>query len=350
MPPQLLREVPLAPLTSFGTGGNAQHFAPIDSVANLVEGLNFAESAKLPWWLLGGGSNVLIADAGLPGVVLQWRNREIAVLRRTNDLTFVKVAAGTHWEEFVQWSVNQGLHGIECLSGIPGQVGAAPIQNIGAYGQEVAQTIDAVNVLVLESRAEIRLTNVQCEFSYRDSGFKRQPQHQIVTSVEFALLNHGLPCTTYAQVRERANAAAPSLANVREIVLQLRREKSMLLDPSDPNSRSAGSFFTNPVVDAAFAQAVLESAAPTAPIWPAGDGRVKLSAAWLIENSGMAKGYGQGTVGLSANHTLAIVNRGGATTREILAFAAHVSERVKATFGVQLQREPVYLRSALDIR
>jgi len=237
---------------------------------------------------------------------------------------------------------------VECLSGIPGQVGAAPIQNIGAYGQEVAQTIDAVNVIGVADRSEHRLTNIQCEFAYRDSCFKRAPRRYIVTSVEFALLNHSIPCTTYAQVRERTNAGPASLASVRQMVLQLRREKSMLLDPTDPNSRSAGSFFTNPIVDNELAQ-VLLATWPAAPHWPGPAGTVKLSAAWLIENSGMNKGYGRGAVGLSQNHTLAIINRGGATSAAILAFAAHVADRVDAVFGMQLQREPVYLGTSLDI-
>lgn len=349
MAAELLSNVPLAPLTSFGTGGCAQWFARVDNARELAEMLEFADKSKLPWWLLGGGSNVLIADAGLSGVVLQWRSREIAVLRRNDDLTFVKVAAATNWDEFVQWSIDQGLYGVECLSGIPGQVGAAPIQNIGAYGQEVAQTIEAVNVIGVDDRSDRRLTNIQCEFSYRDSCFKRAPRRYIVTSVEFALHNHGIPCTTYAQVRERANAGALSLASLRQIVLQLRREKSMLLDPTDPNSRSAGSFFTNPVVDADFARLLLASSSAKVPHWPSPDGKLKLSAAWLIENSGMGKGYGSGAVGLSQHHTLAIINRGGATTAEILAFAAHVADRVNAAFGVRLQREPVYLGNPLDI-
>jgi UDP-N-acetylmuramate dehydrogenase len=265
----------------------------------------------------------------------------------------VTAAAGEPWDELVASTVANGWQGLECLSGIPGLVGATPVQNVGAYGQDVSETIVAVGVVDRQTRRTRALTPAECRFAYRDSALKREPARFVVTWVCFELRPGGPPALKYAELqRVFAGRAAPSLTEVREAVLALRRAKSMVLDPFDPNRRSAGSFFTNPVVAPEVADEVvrralergLAASAAAVPRWPDEGGRVKLAAGWLIEKSGIAKGLRHGHVGVSSAHALALVHHGGGTTRELLELAEHIRARVQEAFGVELEREPVVMR------
>lgn len=352
-PSRWQENVPLGPLTTLGVGGPARWLVEVASAEAVRQAVGFANDRGLPWWVLGGGSNVVIADAGLPGVVLRPVDTRVQVDTQGN-VAELRVGAGLPWDELVKWTVERGLFGLECLSGIPGLVGAAPIQNIGAYGQEVAETLARVEAWEVGTGRTVTLEAADCAFAYRDSRFKREPGRYVVTAVVLRLGKTGKPCLRYEPVRQWFGDDPPpdhpaGLLAVRHAVLALRRQKSMLADPDDPDARSCGSFFTNPIVTAAEAEAALArlqaSLQPgeSPPRWPAGPGKVKLSAAWLIERSGLHRGYGEGPVGLSRRHTLALVNRGDATAADVLAFEAHVRERVLQATGVRLEREPVLL-------
>jgi UDP-N-acetylmuramate dehydrogenase len=286
--------------------------------------------------VLGGGSNVVAPDEGWPGDVVLVRSH--GIVRAGDSLT---VAAGHDWDELVAHTVEAGLAGMEALSGIPGSTGATPIQNVGAYGQEVAQTITAVRVWDRAEKVERTLSPEECGFAYRDSRLKREPGRFVVLDVTFAL--HPGPESmpvTYAELARtlgvQIGGTAP-LADVRTAVLDLRRGKGMVWDPADPDSRSAGSFFTNPVVPAS-------RAVEGAPSWPAGDGLVKLSAAWLVQHAGYGRGTRRGRVGTSSKHSLALTTEDGATAGELLAFADEVVGAVEQRFGVRLEREPTAVR------
>ena len=346
---QLLHDVPLAPRTTFGLGGSARCLVEVTDEACLVEALRWAAAEDLPVLVLGGGSNVVVGDDGWDGLVVHMALRGIELFRTAGRLV-LRAAAGEPWDEVVARAVDEGAAGLECLSGIPGSTGATPIQNVGAYGQEVSQVITAVHVW--DRRAGVRrvLAPEECRFGYRDSALKRDPDGAVVLAVDLALRPGGAPALRYAELaRAFEGAAAPSLSEVRERVLALRRSKSMVIDEADDNRRSAGSFFTNPVVEAAVAAALVEQAvregvaasAAAVPRFPADEGRVKLAAAWLIEAAGFRKGERRGAVGISSRHALALVHHGGGTTRELLALAEEIRERVRARFGVELQREPV---------
>lgn len=335
------RDVPLGPRTTLGVGGPAWALAEAPDAARARALLEWAAEAGRPALVLGGGSNVLVADAGYPGLVVRLTDRRLRI-----DGDRVEAGAGLDWGALVEACVARELAGVECLAGIPGEVGAAPIQNIGAYGQELAETLESVEVLERATGHARALSAAECEFGYRDSRFKRDRDAFVVTKVVLRLSPAGAPALRYPELARAVEGAAPSLEQVRQAVLRIRRGKSMVLDPADPNSRSAGSFFTNPIVPAAVADDVLTRAearglgAP--PRYPA-EGGVKLSAAWLIERAGFEKGYGEGPAGLSSRHCLALVNRGSATARDILRLAATVRRGVQDAFGVTLVPEPVFL-------
>jgi len=346
--------VPLASYTSLQLGGPAEHFARIEDRAQLMAALTLARARDLPLTLLGGGSNVVVSDAGVRGLVLVMATRGVELLpadpaRPAEQL--VEAQAGESWDALVERCVAQDLAGLECLSGIPGTVGAAPLQNIGAYGQELSDTLRAVEVLDLESLTTRWLERDACELGYRDSRWKHQPGRELVLAVRLALQRGGAATLRYAELQAAVPTAAPSLSQVRSAVLGLRRGKSMLLDPADPNRRSVGSFFMNPVVSPQLAERVLQVAldagmiadAAALPRYPQPDGRLKLSAAWLIERAGIQKGERHGAVGVSSRHTLALVHHGGGSSAELLQLAASVQERVHTTFGIELAREPVLL-------
>ncbi|MCA9608475.1 MAG: UDP-N-acetylmuramate dehydrogenase [Myxococcales bacterium] len=334
---EILEHVPLAPRTSLELGGAARYYVEARDDATVVEALRWAKARGVAARILGGGSNLVVADSGVEGLVVEMAQRGLHI-----DGGRVRAAAGEPWDAFVARTVAEGLAGLECLSGIPGRVGATPIQNVGAYGQDVAETIEAVRVLDRDTLEERVLGPDDCAFGYRDSAFKRSPERAVVLEVTFALRPGGSPALRYAEL-ERAfeNDATPSLARVRDTVVALRRKKSMVIDPADPNSRSAGSFFTNPIVDASVADAISAASDVPVPRWPTDDGRVKLAAGWLIEQAGMHKGLDRGPVGISTVHALALVHRGGGTTTALLALADEVREAVRARFGVTLEREPV---------
>jgi UDP-N-acetylmuramate dehydrogenase len=333
---QVLREWKLSSLTTLGVGGIADRVVVVTDAAELVAAVRAADEAGTPLLVLGGGSNVVAPDAGWPGDVVAVRNRGIE-----RDGATLTVQAGEPWDDVVAYAVGNQLAGIEALSGIPGTTGATPIQNVGAYGQEVAQTITAVRVWDRAEKSERTLTPEDCGFGYRDSRLKREPGRFVVLDVTFALHPGQLSRPVgYAELARRLGVEvgepAP-LAAVREAVLGLRRGKGMVLDAGDPDSRSAGSFFTNPIVPA-------DRAVDGCPSWPAGDGHVKLSAAWLVQSAGFGRGTREGRVGTSSRHSLALTTEPGATTAELLAFADRVVTAVREQFGVTLVPEPTTVR------
>jgi UDP-N-acetylmuramate dehydrogenase len=352
-----LREhVPLAPHTTLGVGGPARWLVEAASEADVVAALAWAGERALPTLVLGGGSNLLVADRGFDGLVLRVRTGGVrAHAGGAHDSPVeVEVGAGERWDDFVGRAVANGWAGVECLSGIPGDVGATPIQNVGAYGQEVAESIVRVRAVERASGSVVELDGGALGFGYRTSIFKRAARDRyVIVAVRFALCPGGAPALRYGELVShfsgRVGRGGPSLAAVREAVIALRRGKSMVLDPGDENGRSAGSFFMNPTLDAASAartrERVLDAGVlgpgETMPEFSSPDGAVKLSAAWLIESAGFRKGTSDGAVGISTRHALALVNRGGATAAEIVAFAGRVRESVIDRFGVALAPEPV---------
>jgi UDP-N-acetylmuramate dehydrogenase len=340
------RDVPLAPLTTLELGGAAKHFVRAEDEQTLVEALRWAADRSLPAAILGGGSNLIVPDAGYAGLVVQ-----MALARLEFDGGEVRAGAGVPWERVVDGAVDRGWAGVECLTGIPGSTGATPIQNVGAYGQEVGDRIRSVRVIRCDTFASEELSAEECDFAYRNSRFKREPGRFVVTEVLFAMQPGGSPTIGYAEL-EKSVAPDASLGEVRNAVLELRRKKSMVLDPGDPNRRSAGSFFLNPIVSAEEAARVAEQAvaagliadAGEMPSYPLGGGAAKLAAGWLIEKAGVRKGTRRGAVGVSTRHALGLVHHGGGTTAELLAFADEIRTRVRERFGVELEREPRLLR------
>ena len=334
---------PLSGLTTMRVGGPAARLVRVTTTDELVNAVREVDDAQEPLLVLGGGSNLVVADDGFPGTVVRVLTAGV-VERERDGRVELTAQAGETWEPFVARCVAKGLAGVESLSGIPGSIGATPIQNVGAYGQEVAETVVSVRVLDRERDAVEELPAADCGFAYRSSAFKRAPGRWIVLAVTFALERRELSAPlTYAELAGtlavEPGEGAP-LADVREAVLGLRRGKGMVLDPADPDSVSAGSFFTNPILsEEAFA--ALEERAERPPRFPEPDGRVKTSAAWLIERAGFARGHGDpATVAISAKHTLALTNRGGGTTAELLALAREIAAGVEARFDVRLEPEP----------
>lgn len=337
----LRRDESLANHTTLGIGGPADFFLPISNASLLPGIIEEVATSKLPVTILGEGSNVLVADAGVRGLVLQLQTQAIH-FRPVEDGVFVDVAAGVVWDDLVAESVARDCAGIECLSGIPGYVGAAPVQNIGAYGQELSQTLVEVQAIDRTSGTPVRIDAAACGFGYRTSNFKTVWKDRfLITALRLHLKIIGPGPIMYGELRQALANRDATLTAVRETVLELRKKKSMVLDETDPNTKSVGSFFTNPVVDLA----KLDAAKAAGYEGPTFDtvGGMKLSAAWLIEAAGFKKGYQHGNVGLSSNHSLAIINRGGATAADVIALAKSVRNAVAQKFGVLLQPEPVAL-------
>jgi UDP-N-acetylmuramate dehydrogenase len=335
------RLVPLAPRTTLRIGGPAARMVEMSTEDDVASAVQEASVHGEPLFVLGGGSNVVVADDGFPGLVARMTIRGISAVR-DGDRVVVDVGAGEEWDALVARAVDEGWRGIASLSGIPGLVGGTPIQNVGAYGEEVADVIDRVRVFDRTASAFVDLRPTECRFGYRASLFKHDDRW-IVTRVRFAF-DRGRDATVrYAELARALSthegAAAPA-GVVRDAVIALRRSKGMVLDPTDPDTTSAGSFFVNPVVDAAVA-ARIQAIAGAPPRFAAGEGRVKLAAAWLVERAGFAKGWGEGRVGVSRKHALALVNRGGASARELLDVARTIRDGVRARFGVVLEPEPV---------
>jgi len=344
---EIQEHVELGPLTTLGVGGAARWFVRAHDEATVQSALAWAREHRVELRVLGGGSNLVVADAGVDAVVVQIALRGVKTQAVAGALELT-AAAGEPWDDVVRTAVERGCAGVECLSGIPGLVGATPIQNVGAYGQEVSDTITAVRALDTKSGVIVTVPANACGFAYRDSVFKSgQPGRWVVLAVTYRLRPAGAPTTAYADVQRQLatrGSGQPTLTDVRETVLAIRRSKSMVLDdPDDPNRHSCGSFFLNPILRAGEADAVTARAGDaTMPRWPQPDGRVKLSAAWLIERAGFARGARVGAVGLSTRHTLAVVAHAGAQASDVIAFARRVQDAVATRFGVRLTPEPVF--------
>jgi UDP-N-acetylmuramate dehydrogenase len=342
--------IPLAPLTTFNVGGPARYFIDAHSEHEVAEAVALAFARKLPLFVLGGGSNLLVSDNGWPGLVLKVSLAGIEFEGDRLKMLF-HAGAGENWDELVALAVSKNCGGIECLSGIPGTVGGTPVQNVGAYGQEVSETITRVHALEIATGQTVELTNADCGFSYRSSVFNTTRRDQyIVLGVSYLLHRNCEPKIKYADLKKffAANSDKPTLQQVRDAVRSIRQSKAMLLVNGDEDYRSAGSFFKNPIVSPAEAdrvQKLAETRTPgkTLPRFPAANGQVKLAAAWLVEQSGFHKGYSLGPVGISRKHTLAIVNRSNATAKDILALKDVIEKKVFDTWGVSLQPEPVFL-------
>lgn len=337
---EIREQVELAQYTTFGVGGPARWFVQARSEADVQASVEWAAERGVPSFVLGGGSNLLIRDEGFEGLILQMA---IDGIERTG--TDFEVGAGVEWDRFVDATIEVGCSGVECLAGIPGTVGGTPVQNVGAYGQEVSSTVERVRVWDNELRKFAWLSNAECGFAYRESIFNTAEKGRyIVTSVVFRL-GQGAPTLKYAELAKKLEGTNPSLREVAEMVRTIRRGKGMVIDAGDPDSRSAGSFFKNPIVSMEAVERVV-AAAGEVPKWAAGDGKWKLPAAWLLEHAGFVKGYGAGPVGISSKHTLALVNRGDATFADVMRMQEEIAAGVEQKFGVRLEREPVVLGSA----
>ena len=341
---QLEENVPLGPLTTIGIGGPARFFIRAQSVDDIQAARALAGERSLPLFILGGGSTLLISDEGFDGLVVQVDLRGITV-ESEDEFAMVKAAAGEPWDSFVAFAVERGLAGIECLSGIPGSCGATPIQNVGAYGQDVSETIARVEVYDRAMGRVAWLTAEECRFGYRSSLFKNHERERyVVLSVTFRLRRDGCATIRYPELQKYADEhgiSTSDLPAIREAVIAIRKRKGMVLDPNDADTRSDGSFFMNPVITAHEYEQFARRA-PDAPHFPAGDD-IKLSAAWLIEHAGFTKGYRHGNVGLSTKHTLALVNRGAGTAREVIELVAMIQQAVREKFGIAIHPEPNFI-------
>ena len=342
---QLEENVPLAPLTTIGIGGPARFFFRADSVDELRDALRWARENDQQVFILGGGSNLLISDAGFDGLVIQLDLRGITVESEDAQTVMVKAAASEPWDPFVAFTVEHGWAGVECLSGIPGSTGATPIQNVGAYGQDVSETIVRVETYDRNLGIVVWFTNWECRFGYRSSLFKNYERDRyVVLSVTFRLRRNGRATVKYPELQkfvEERGVSLDDLEGIREAVIAIRKRKGMVIDPNDPDTRSDGSFFMNPVLTLAQYDAFARRA-PEAPHFPSGD-EVKLSAAWLIEHAGFTKGFTHGNVGLSSKHSLAVINRGGGTAAEVVELVRMIQDAVRAQFGVEIHPEPNFI-------
>ncbi|MHB0937089.1 MAG: UDP-N-acetylmuramate dehydrogenase [Armatimonadota bacterium] len=350
-------DLQLSRFTTFQVGGPARHFVRATTRQTVIDSVEWAIERNLPLLVLGGGSNLLVADHGFPGLVLRidLRGTEQDTERGAVLLT---AAAGENWHELVTRIVAQNLAGVECLAGIPGQVGATPIQNVGAYGQEIKDTLYRVEALDLQTGKVCSFNNEECSFSYRKSRFKAEDRGRyIILGVTLRLIPGGEPKLFHDELERHLKAREfdpPQIADVAATVLDLRKRKSMILHEEDPNTRSVGSFFVNPVLDEKQFAMLLEAVKPymkegeRIPNYPTLDGKTKVSAAWLIEHAGYARGYVHGNVGLSTRHALALINRGGATAHDVVSFAREIRKRVRDRFDITLLPEPTLVGLSLD--
>ena len=345
---------PLAPFTTFGIGGPDRLFAEDASEDDVAEAAAWARERALLLFVLGGGSNLLVSDAGFNGLVLRVALRGIAVAEPVDDpgKVIYKASAGEDWDGFVERAVQDNCTGVECLAGIPGTVGGTPVQNVGAYGQDVASAIQRVRAFDKKESVFVEFPAAECGFAYRRSRFNSADRGRyVVTRVDFRLTQGGAPTERYAELERalaamRAGGREVSLAEVATAVRRLRQSKGMLLVEGDPDCRSAGSFFKNPVVTEEHVRGIADRSQKEPPRFPAGPepenrGKVKVPAAWLIEQAGFAKGYALGRAAVSSRHTLALVNLGGATAVEVLALAEQITAAVEEHFGLRLEEEPV---------
>jgi UDP-N-acetylmuramate dehydrogenase len=347
---------PLAPFTTFGIGGPARWFVQAVTEEQIDEAAAWAGEHGVALFVLGGGSNLLVSDTGFKGLVLRMSLRGIAVddAPHHSGHAIYRVAAGEDWDAFVERAVQDNCAGIECLAGIPGTVGGTPVQNVGAYGQEVSSAIERVRAFDLQEHAFVEFPAAECGFSYRRSRFNSADRGRyVVTRVDYRLTPGGAPTVRYTDLQralaeEKKEGREPSLAEVAALVRRVRQSKGMLMVEGDPDCRSAGSFFKNPVVNEEQLRQIAAGSEKEPPRFPAGpetesQGLVKVPAAWLIEQSGFAKGYTLGSAAISSRHTLALTNRGGASSADILTLATAISSAVESRFGVRLEMEPVML-------
>ncbi len=348
----LTDNVILAPFTTLGIGGPARFFAEAKSAEDLAEGVSWARARGIPLFVLGGGSNIVVSDDGFPGLVLRVSLRGVTT-RVEDDIVFVTASAGEDWDSLVAFCVNNNWAGVECLSGIPGLVGATPVQNVGAYGQDVSESFVSLEALDLTDDNAVTIGAGECRFGYRTSRFKTADRERfIITRVTYRLIANGRPALRYPELRRyltdqgTGNLDNLALKDVREAVLAIRKRKAMVIDAADPDSRSVGSFFVNPVVTVDEFDRIKTRAlriSQDIPAFPVDRGMIKLSAAWLIEQSGIKRGQSFGGVGVSTRHSLAIINRGSGTAREVVALAEEMKSRVRDAFGVELIPEPVFV-------
>lgn len=329
----------LAPLTTFKVGGAARFFIEAKTEEEVINTAKWCKEIDLPLFILGGGSNLLISDQGFDGLVLKIDLKGIE--KREN---IVVAQAGEDWDEFVKYCVENNLQGIECLSGIPGLVGGTPVQNVGAYGQEVSETIEKVRVFDRKTEELFELSNADCKFSYRTSIFNSTEKNRfIVLAVTFRLNLNGKPKIVYRDLQNYFGKKRPTLIKVRDAVCKIRAEKAMLVRQGGLDSQSAGSFFKNPIIAKEKFDEIQAKFEEIVPSFTISENTVKIPAAWLIEKSGFAKGFTLGNAGLSTKHTLAITNRGNATAEEILKLKTKIQDTVKAKFGIELHPEPVFI-------
>lgn len=338
---QLCEKVALAAYTTFAVGGPARWFVEATDEATVADAIRWARERGVPWFVLGGGSNVLVADEGFPGLVVH-----VALQGVEQDGEVFRVAAGEEWDRFVSRAVEAGYGGIECLAGIPGTVGGTPVQNVGAYGQEVSGTIESVRVLDTETLRFHELAAAECGFAYRRSIFNSSARGRfIVTRVDYRLRRDAAPTLAYVDLQRHfaGRLQPPTLAETAATVREIRHRKGMLLVQGEPDCRSAGSFFKNPVVTECRYEEIAAEARAAVPRFAATPGFMKIPAAWLVEQAGFHKGFAMGAASISSRHTLAIVNRGGATAKDILALRDAIVKTVEGKFGVRLEPEPVWV-------
>ena len=344
------RDVLLSTKTTLRLGGVARRLVHAETADEIASVVREADSSGIPVLVLGGGSNLVVADEGFDGVVVTCAFDRIAVTRASEEIVRVTVDAGASWDTFVARAVGEKWRGVECLSGIPGSVGATPMQNVGAYGQEVSDTIVRVRAYDRVERKFVAFSREKCAFSYRSSRFRGDSRF-VITQVEFELeespLGSPILYEELARAFGQSRGAQMGIQYVREKVIALRRGKGMVLDANDPESVSAGSFFTNPIVEESMVAEVAKIAGAEPPAFPAGEGKKKIAAAWLIERAGFKKGEPAGAIGISRRHALALVNRGGGTTRDLLRVARSIRDGVRDQFGVELHPEPVFVGCAL---
>ncbi len=342
------KNVPLAELTTFKIGGEARFFVRATTETEIVKSLEFAEKNNLEVFILGGGSNILIADEGFDGLVLQIALAGVSTFAEKDGTIYVTAGAGEDWDDFVDFCVEKNLQGVECLSGIPGFVGGTPVQNVGAYGQEVSETIVSVRVYDRKTKEIKELINADCGFSYRKSAFNSsQKNRYVVLAVTYALRFGGEPKIIYKDLQNHFANEKPTLKETRKAVCEIRALKAMLVRQGGADSQSAGSFFKNPVVSANKFAEISKNAEKhgieNVPFYKVDEQNVKIPAAWLIENSGFDKGFVKNNAGLSTKHTLALTNRGEATAAEVLELMREIQEKVKERFNIELKPEPVFV-------
>ena len=352
MPIEIQEQVPLAPFTTLGIGGPARFFCEAKNEAEIAEAAQLAHDRNLPLFVLGGGSNLLVSDAGFDGLVIRVAVRSTRPEHREGNWVLLEAGAGENWNDFVLHAVDRSYAGIECLAGIPGDVGGTPVQNVGAYGQEVAETIAKVRAYDLETKKFVDLDHGACHFGYRRSLFNAEARGRyIVTSVLYKLHPNGEPALRYADVKryfaaELGRGDHPTLRQVYDAVRSIREQKGMLAGQGGPDGQSAGSFFKNPVVASSLVPQIAQSAGcrtEEVPQYAAGEGKVKLAAAWLVEQARFHKGSSMGRVAISSRHTLALVNLGNASAAELIALRDAVTNAVKTKFSISLEQEPVML-------